>query len=216
MRGGRRSCHPRGSLRTAGSTPPREGRRRDPEMRFHAFHYIVPSVCAHFGIAPAPFLEEEVLDSCSAEAAARRGGTASSTASRACADATCASARKGKARSSTWPGSRWCWARTPFPTTLSTSAFLPAPDKLNQSIKKTLKFVPENFHEQIVKLDIAQINAKRIANAEYYYNNFDLKYLIKIEKECFTSQALIGFPIKMKNPELFHNYMIKHGFWAFL
>lgn len=33
------------------------------EKRFHAFHYIVPSVCAHFGIAPAPFLEEEVLDS---------------------------------------------------------------------------------------------------------------------------------------------------------
>ena len=88
-------------------------------------------------------------------------------------------------------------------------------DKLNQSIKKTLKFVPENFHEQIVKLDIAQINAKRIANAEYYYNNLDLKYLIKIEKECFTSQALIGFPIKMKNPELFHNYMIKHGILGF-
>lgn len=32
------------------------------EKRFHAFHHVVPSVCEHFGLLPAPFLEEEVLD----------------------------------------------------------------------------------------------------------------------------------------------------------
>lgn len=32
------------------------------EKRFHAFHHIVPSVCEHFGLLPAPFLEEDVLD----------------------------------------------------------------------------------------------------------------------------------------------------------